>query len=146
MDTSGIVSNAWFQNIAAEIIGIILAALGGYLFGRRGERKRLTRQFYDGIEPVLKKLAELRIAKKIPKEETRLLVQTISRSFQESFLRDPKLLVLEKERPHKPGTTMNCGVCSYKITLANDLCPDCSLDCCAWDTVGSVVSAGQDGG
>lgn len=139
MTTSDILSNSWFQNITAEIIGIILGAAAGYFFGKRGERKRLARQFYDGIEPVLRKLSELRTSKRITPEDTRLLVQIISSSFQQSFLRDPTLLVLKKDRYHKPGTPMACGVCSFNIKLANDLCPDCSLDCCAWDAMGSAV-------
>jgi hypothetical protein len=143
MKMSEILSNSWFQNIVAEVIGIILGLGAGYFLGKRGERKRLARQFYDGIEPVLKKLSEIRKSGRIAPEDARGLVQTISSSFQQSFLRDSSLLILKKDRYHKPGTEMDCGVCSYTVKLANDLCPNCSLDCCAWNAMGSAVHAKQ---
>ena len=128
---------AGFKTSSQNLIGVALGLFAGYWFGRRGERRKLTQQFYDGIEPFLRQLSELRTLGKIAPSDARLLVQTVSAGFQESFLRDASLLILKKDRPHKPGTDMVCGVCSLKVKLANDLCPNCSLDCCAWDALGS---------
>src|SRR5438067_8406892 len=139
MSAGDILSNGWVQNLVCEVVGVGLGVTTGYFLGRKQEAKRLVRQFYDGVEPVLGKIAELRASGKLASKDASLLVQTISLSFQKSFVGDSALVTIKKDRMHQPGTEMTCGICDENVKLVNDLCPLCNLDCCAWDTLGSVI-------
>jgi len=131
--------NPWFQNIAAEVIGVLLGLAVGFLSGWLTGRRRKVRAFYKSIRPVLESIRSLRIAGRLDPEGAREIVRQISSNFSDAFLDGPDPLRIKKEVVRPAGTIMACGVCALEAVISDDLCPNCKLDCCAWDSFGSTV-------
>jgi len=130
----GILDNPYFQGYFVEFSAALLIGLAAFFYGRFFERKKRAKQFYEGIMPVLKTISMVcEDGKKMQTEDIRTIVRSLSKSFADVYLKDDSWLVLKNEVKREAGTPMLCGVCDDKISISQDLCPYCSLDCRSWD-------------
>jgi len=130
--------NSWVQGFIIEFVAALIIAvvsfIVGKMVGRYFERRKLVKQFYEGIMPVLKTISVVcDDGKEMHTKDIRAIVQSISKSFSDVYLKDDSWLILKSEVKRPVGTTMTCGVCDDKLEVSQDICPYCSLDCRSWD-------------
>jgi len=111
----------------------ILLAIIGWSIGKYYTEKKIIRDFYKGLKPIIALVADFRKKDKISKDQARLFIQTTSKSFKENFEIGNMLTIDFGEYDNQ--TKIECGICGdleNKVSR-NNICSNCDLNCSIWN-------------
>lgn len=122
------IANYTVEFSAAFVCWVVSILLTSWFTARR-KRK----QFYKNLNPVMKTLSLVRQKTKIDGQYIQAIVQSISESFEENFIKQKWYDFIPLFSKNKKSLTSECWVCDAPTTMTENSCSDCKLDCKAWD-------------